>query len=519
MLSTPWSDGAPGITQKLVEPNCSFTHKWVATQYGSFFYHSHSENLINDGLYGSIVIHPSPDRPTPYYKIPEASIQAIQQAEKERIPLVISDWRQMESEREWAISQESNLEHLCFDSMLVNGQGNVYCLTPEEQAPLIIPGQAEFLSIVPNSTLTSKSCVPAENFASLAPNATRKPNPSVIPPELYGDCKATAYNPDIRVIKGKSGKEKWAMFDIIGALALATVSVSIDEIPLWVVAIDGNFIEPEPAHALVLFNGQRYTVVAKFVKPKRYTFRVASVSDPQILFGSSIIDFQVDGPKSCTPPAASVPYIDRRGAPLNSSVIIYDGMIARPFGAHAMSQTVDATYKVTMGVADTINQWALNVTSRPDTENGTLPWLFNPLPGLMDGHTITVPSDKSWVDYIMSVPGPQPPHPIHVHGRHFYVIGSGIGVFKWNNVAEAVKEIPGSFNLENPQLRDTYISPRALTPNDTSWLAIRRPSDNEGAWLIHCHIQSHFQGGMSMVIQDGSDSYPKIPDEYLNWQC
>jgi FtsP/CotA-like multicopper oxidase with cupredoxin domain len=122
----------------------------------------------------------------------------------------------------------------------------------------------------------------------------------------------------------------------------------------------------------------------------------------------------------------------------------------------------------------------------------------------------------SWVDYVMQVGPGQPPHPVHIHGRHFYVIGEGEGHFNWSTTAEAVLAVPEAFNLVNPPLRDTYPTPAAT---GESWLVLRRPSDNPGVWLIHCHIQSHLQGGMSMVIQDGTDDLPQAPTDYKNWSC
>lgn len=359
-------------------------------------------------------------------------------------------------------------------------------------------------------------CLPPEVLAALAPPGGPPADLSVIPPDLFGQCKTTTTPGHVTVIKKKKcDKEKWVMFDIIGAFSLHTAIVSIDEVRSWVVAIDGNYIEPVAADALVVSNGLRYTIVAKFEKPKKYTFRVSAVSDPQILFGTSVIDFQVEGQEQSQEP--SVASINRRGVNLTADVITYDGMASKPFPPKPVPLTVDATYKVTMLIGQTINMWAFNATSRPEEKDDITPLLFEPQPGLQDNHTITVPSEKSWVDYIMQVPVGQPPHPVHVHGRHFYVLGSGSGAFKWNNVAEAALEIPANFNLINPPLRDTFTTPASSA--EASWLALRRPSDNEGAWLIHCHIQSHLQGGMSMVIQDGTEGGIAVPAEYRNYQC
>jgi hypothetical protein len=47
-------------------------------------------------------------------------------------------------------------------------------------------------------------------------------------------------------------------------------------------------------------------------------------------------------------------------------------------------------------------------------------------------------------------------------------------------------------------------------------MAIRYHVVNPGAWLLHCHVQSHLRGGMSIAMQDGVDEWPTVPREYLD---
>jgi hypothetical protein len=53
---TAWSDGVPGLTQWAIQPNYTFDYQWHATQYGTYWYHSHDMATIQDGLYGAIQI-------------------------------------------------------------------------------------------------------------------------------------------------------------------------------------------------------------------------------------------------------------------------------------------------------------------------------------------------------------------------------------------------------------------------------------------------------------------------------
>lgn len=54
--NTPWSDGVPGLSQKPIQPGHSWTYRWTATQYGTYWYHAHGMAEIMDGLYGPIWI-------------------------------------------------------------------------------------------------------------------------------------------------------------------------------------------------------------------------------------------------------------------------------------------------------------------------------------------------------------------------------------------------------------------------------------------------------------------------------
>lgn len=56
MQDTPWSDGAPGLTQKPIESGQSFIYRFKAEPAGTHWWHSHSRTTLLDGLYGPIFI-------------------------------------------------------------------------------------------------------------------------------------------------------------------------------------------------------------------------------------------------------------------------------------------------------------------------------------------------------------------------------------------------------------------------------------------------------------------------------
>lgn len=160
MHGTPWSDGVPGVTQRHILPGETFTYRWTATQYGSYWYHAHSKAQIEDGFYGAIIIQPRKSRCHAPFKLisqDKHEVRGIKRAAKRTRPLVISDFTHLTSEKKWDLTVESGTEDSCYDSLLFNGKGSVACLDPEEVAASLSPVQKVSLGVVPNATFTDKS--------------------------------------------------------------------------------------------------------------------------------------------------------------------------------------------------------------------------------------------------------------------------------------------------------------------------------------------------------------------------
>jgi hypothetical protein len=100
-----------------------------------------------------------------------------------------------------------------------------------------------------------------------------------------------------------------------------------------------------------------------------------------------------------------------------------------------------------------------------------------------------------WI--VQETPGsPVPiPHPIHLHGHDFYVLGQGAGTFDINSTPNTLKYV-------NPPRRDTAILPGG------GWLALAFPTDNPGAWLMHCHIAWHVSDGLAVQFLEAKSQSP-----------
>ncbi|KAF7548214.1 hypothetical protein G7Z17_g7212 [Cylindrodendrum hubeiense] len=453
MKGTPWSDGVPGVTQQPIEPYGSFTYKFKATQYGSYWYHAHFRGQIEDGLYGPIVIHPRPGDPKPFHLISDdpETIHALEEAERNVVPLVIADFTHITSSAKWDMSVAAGVEDSCYDSILFNGKGSVQCLPADEITSLLNEGQKGLLAIAPGSSFTDK--------AALLPGT-------------FEGCEET--KGQVEVIKPSCEDDEWIAIDIVGAINFVTGVVSIDEHDMWVYAMDGSYIEPQKVQAIVVANGDRYSVLVKLEKAGDFKIRMNAVSAPQMISGHAILS--VGGASGY---GDSDPYVNYVGVPLTKDVVFFNQNTAFPYPPDPISPTADALFHLSMKIDGASYLWALN-SSRlmPIDLDAGQPVLFNPD---FDEHNNITLSTKfnTWVDLVFFASVfPQPPHPIHKHGTKMYQIGSGTGPFKWDSVEEAIKEIPDQFNLVNPPRRDAFTSLPAT--DDVTWVVVRYHASNPG---------------------------------------
>ena len=102
----------------------------------------------------------------------------------------------------------------------------------------------------------------------------------------------------------------------------------------------------------------------------------------------------------------------------------------------------------------------------------------------------------------------QEEHPFHLHGQHFYVIGSGPGRI---DSGEALYNgsLDQYLNWKNPRHGDT-----ATLPQD-GWVLLRFNADNPGVWPMHCHIGWHEFMGQSMHFAVDVENIPPTPEGVL----
>jgi len=98
--------------------------------------------------------------------------------------------------------------------------------------------------------------------------------------------------------------------------------------------------------------------------------------------------------------------------------------------------------------------------------------------------------DNAVVDvYIINTDGGD--HPFHLHGHTFQVI--------------ATSDCPQAATVfaSNPLRRDTVSIPAALADDTPGWAQIRFIANNPGIWMFHCHIDWHAEAGLSAMFMEG----------------
>ncbi|KAJ5191558.1 Multicopper oxidase type 2 [Penicillium cinerascens] len=503
--NTPWSDGVPGLTQKPIEPGRSWTYRWKATQYGTYWYHAHARSELADGLYGPIWINPGPETLDPFHLISTnpTDIAAMQKAEKNPHLVMLSDWDHLTAAEYQKVQEDSGINIFCMDSILINGRGAVYCPGTTNISSVELP---YLKSAIDNQPLTDKGCLPNiyETQGDFPPT-----NEAKVPQGLNSGCKPTTGSHEIIKVNADHG---WVSFKFISAAAMKALMFSIDEHPMYIYEVDGSYIEPQLAESVAIFNGERYAAMVKLDKPyKDYTIRVPDTQGDQVISGFATMRYQ--GSDNIYP---SQPYVDYGGRNTSASVKALDQRAMKPYPPVTIPKHADQLVNLTLGRWGSSYTWTASGNALYDVmANWDDPILYDldAKNNLADQVTIQT-KNGTWVDLLLQLgdmpntPAIQAPHVMHKHSNKGFILGVGPGFFHWASTEEAYAERPDLFQLDNPQMRDTFVT---IGPTGPTWMIVRYQVVNPGPFLFHCHIETHLSNGMAVALLDGVDVWPQVP--------
>ncbi|CAO2654364.1 Nn.00g110970.m01.CDS01 [Neocucurbitaria sp. VM-36] len=267
--------------------------------------------------------------------------------------------------------------------------------------------------------------------------------------------------------------------------------VNLDGHPFSVIATDFVPVNPYTTNYIQIGIGQRYDIVFTANQTAgNYWFR--AVADAQCQSrnareGRAIFTYQG---QTIADPTTNAPATPPTGCldPITTPKIVKN-VPSTTFAAQAKNLPV--TFGPVAVQGNTV-LWTINGTSMiVDPGNPTIKYVAqnnNNIPQSYNVVQVPSTSASTWTYWVIQQATGAPPiaHPIHLHGHDSYILGAGTGQF-------SVANNFNSLRFTNPPRRDV------AQLQGGGWLVIGYPTDNPGAWLMHCHIAFHV--GMGLSIQ------------------
>lgn len=287
--------------------------------------------------------------------------------------------------------------------------------------------------------------------------------------------------------------------------------VGFDKHTLTVIAADFIPIKPYKTDTVKIANGQRYDVIleADQAVDKYYVRAVLQTACPSggansgLGVANAVITYE--GANSTAVPLSQTAITNVTAAicqdePL-ASLVPYN---TKPAGTlsqfQGSSSTIPGGALTSVATNDdgTVFQWFLNnAVINVDFHNPTLQTLASGTNNTIS-NPITLNKANEWVYFVIQNQF-FVSHPMHIHGHDVSILGQGQGNF---GTAQAQ-----TLNFANPMRRDTVMLQGGAGPGQpTGYTVIGFETDNPGAWLMHCHIAWHLDGGLALqFIERPSD--------------
>ncbi|KAK9454041.1 multicopper oxidase-domain-containing protein [Dipodascopsis uninucleata] len=486
--SNPWFDGVPGVSQRPIRPGRSFSYEFTTEgQYGLFWYHAHSRSYYQDGIRGSIYIRPSYGRPRPYEQITAnaTEIELFRSLERSPIFVNVNEWSKWTSGFIAARQDALGIDPTCSQSILVNGKGRVTCPSKEEISEAQGPARLERFK----GEFDTMGCMNTSNYS---PGIDHE---SLETPGYSKQCQLTQSDREVIHTNGSS----WMLFALSNMGGDLPFAFTIDSHEMYVIAVEGAFINPQLVHQLNAPLGTRYLILVKTDKEQGvYPMRFASDSLAQVLEGVSFLSY--DGEDTDLDEETEIVterYQNIGGALLSKDYRSFNPAIAEPYDKRYRPPQGPANHTILLRTTNLEgSKWTLmeNNATMPEIMEFETPLLFRTGDELIN-HPAVIGSQLKYgdvVDIIINNAKNGPPHPIHLHGHSFYVISSSRNTtFPYGTVEDAIKS---NYSFSKAPLRDVF------DYSANGHIVMRFIADNPGVWLLHCHVNAHHMGGMAVAI-------------------
>ncbi|UNI15436.1 hypothetical protein JDV02_001970 [Purpureocillium takamizusanense] len=478
-------DGVVALTQCAIPASANLTYRFHIddSQSGTYWYHAHSGVQRADGLFGGLVVHKPANTKDARNELATHSYDAEQL-------LLVGDWyhRSAVDVLEWFEDPNHYMYEPAPDSMLINGRGSYNCSMAVKAWPV--------------------------NCSSVA-----------MPETVLRDRRVR-----LRVVNtGVS----------------AGITLSLSEGSMQVITVDGGHAVANDTHAArsigVLYPGERMDVIVQ--QASGTTARARSEQGAKLIVtldkeNMNLHNFALtpeqEFPLSWTSPsvperrheegvaASELNLNDLRGAPLGSSptglaepaetAVLYSAMTIRGANHNRPVATVNHTswvvsepHKPPLLALDRA-QWVDAIKQPTSAQKLKVPWIKETGEERWMELVLNNYDDKGHPFHLVSFPAPAPPFGprliISQHGYSFYVVRSQTATMGLNRGynpfdKQQAEAVAAEVDTKTPLRKDTVYVP------SMGYVVLRFALDNNGLWLLHCHVLWHQAVGMGIVLQVG----------------
>ncbi|MED6185782.1 Laccase-3 [Stylosanthes scabra] len=464
MLRNPWADGPSYVTQCPIQPGGSYTYRFtIQNQEGTLWWHAHT-GFLRATVYGAFIIYPKQGSPYPFTQ------------PKREFPILLGEWFDRDPMVLLRQTQLTGAAPNVSVAYTINGQpGDLYrCSSQETVRVPVDVGETILLRII-NSALNQELFFSIANHRMTVVGtdaAYTKPfNTGVvmIGPGQTINVLVTANQPPARYYMAARAYQTAmnAAFDNTTTTAILEYKSA---------SCTGRGPAPRPIlPALPAFNDTATATAYTSGIRGLSKINVFQESDVNLFFTVGLGLINCTNPNS---PRCQGPNGTRFTASINNNSFVLP----------RTTSLMQAYYQGLPGVF---------TTDFPPVP----PLQFNYSGNVPRGLWTPVPSTRllklkygSRVQLVFQDTNivTTEDHPMHIHGFHFFVVGSGFGNFNPSTD-------PARFNLVDPPVKNTIGTPPG------GWVAIRFIADNPGIWFLHCHIDSHLNWGLAtaLLVENG----------------
>ncbi|KAH9953170.1 laccase [Russula dissimulans] len=284
-------------------------------------------------------------------------------------------------------------------------------------------------------------------------------------------------------------------FRVVSISCDPSFTFSIDSHQMTVIEVDGNNVQPLVIDSLVIFAGQRYSVVVNANQPVG-NYWIRSIGQSAIVTTNfsdfnSVAVLHYEGAQGQEPPVDPTVNVPVSKLPLVETNL--HPLVPSPVPGNPVPGGADININLNVVINDAHTAFLVNDAS---FVGPSVPVLLQILSGaknasdlLPAGSIYPLQPNKS---VELTIPGGAlgGPHPVHLHGHAFHVLRSAGN---------------SSYNFVDPVIRDV-VSIGNIGDNVT----IRFFTDNPGPWFFHCHIDWHLSAGFAVVF---AEDVPDVPSQ------